>query len=137
MNTPDELVRQLLPVVRRFRAGPGSYGIALGGSYAKGTSDALSDVDVYLFASAALPGAQRNEVVAEALGLAAGSVASWGRDEPFEQGGTDFRLPDREVECWLRNADRIRSEIAGPAAISAYLNSGLQATDPRTYVRKF
>ena len=111
-DTPGALLAAVLPVVRRFRADPHTaYGIALGGSHAKGTSDALSDVDVYLFAPAVLPGTQRIEVVAEAFGLAPEAVSSWGGDEPFEQGGTDFRFRNREVECWLRNTESIASVI--------------------------
>jgi hypothetical protein len=111
MLPPPDLLARLLPLVRRFRAPSGPYGIALGGSHAKGTSDALSDVDVYLFAPAVLPGARRNALAAEALGLPAEAVTSWGRDEPFEQGGTDFRLGDLQVECWLRAPGRIRAAI--------------------------
>jgi len=50
METPQELVSGLLPLLRGFRAGP--CGIALGGSHARQAADAWSDVDVYLFREA-------------------------------------------------------------------------------------
>lgn len=110
-DPPDDLVRALLPTVRRFAAGPGDWGIAVGGSHAKGTADALSDVDVYLFAAAVLPAARRDALVRDALGLPRGAVSSWGRNEPFEQGGTDFSFRGRRVECWLRSADWVAAEV--------------------------
>lgn len=110
-NPTDDLIRELLPVVRRFRTGPGAYGIALGGSHAKGTSDALSDVDMYLFAPEVLPGVKRKEVIADALGLTPEAISVWGQDIPFEQSGTDFRFRGREVEVWIRNSERIESGI--------------------------
>lgn len=109
MTTPEPLVCELLPLLQRFCVGP--CGVALGGSHAKGMGDALSDVDVYLFARGALSGAQRSELVSGALGGASG-VVSWGRDEPFVQGGTDFLYRGLRVECWLRNTEHVESTIA-------------------------
>lgn len=111
-DAPDAVLAAVLPAVRRFLA-DSPYGIALGGSHAKGTSDALSDVDVYLFAPAVVPRARRIEVVADVLGIAPEAVSSWGGDEPFEQAGTDFRFRDTEVECWIRSSTRIESVIEG------------------------
>lgn len=109
MNAPDLLVRELLPLVRPWCIG--SYGIALGGSYAKRTSDALSDVDVYLFAHQIVPGAQRTEQVLKTLG-ATSEPASWGSEDPFIQGGTDFSYKGRRVECWLRSTEQVGSTLA-------------------------
>lgn len=106
--TPGTLARELLPLLRRFCISP--CGIALGGSHAKGSGDALSDIDVYLFAPRVLPGARRIELVTGALGDAS-EVVSWGRDEPFVQGGTDFLYRDVRVECWLRNPEQVESTI--------------------------
>ncbi|HEV2735959.1 MAG TPA: DUF4037 domain-containing protein [Longimicrobiaceae bacterium] len=109
MSTPDLVLRELLPLLRRFC--PGEHGIALGGSHAKGGGDALSDVDVYLFADRVVPGARRRDLVLEALGEAAEAV-SWGRDEPFTGGGTDFTYRGTRVECWLRSSRQLQATIA-------------------------
>ncbi len=109
MSAPDQTVREFLPLLRRWCIGP--YGIALGGSYAKGSSDALSDVDVYLFTHRVIPAAQRTDQVVQAFG-AASEPASWGHDDPFTQSGTDFFYQSRRVECWLRNTERLASTIA-------------------------
>ena len=107
MNAPDRLVRDILPLLRQWCIGP--YGIALGGSHAKGSSDAFSDVDVYLFARAVMPRAARDQHLTQALGVEA---ASWGQDEPFIHGGTDFCYRAQRVECWLRNAEQVGATIA-------------------------
>ncbi len=109
VSTPDRVVRELLPLLRRFC--PGEHGIALGGSHAKGSGDQLSDVDVYLFADRVLPGASRRALVLEELGEAAEAV-SWGRDEPFTEGGTDFLHRATRVECWLRSTRQVQATIA-------------------------
>jgi hypothetical protein len=106
---PDLLARELLPLLRRFCISP--YGIAVGGSYAKGNSDALSDLDIYVFAQQVLPGRRRSELIVEALGKTSKAV-SWGRDDPFIEGGTDFWYQGRRVECWLRNAQQVETTIA-------------------------
>jgi hypothetical protein len=110
VTDPDAVVRELLPLVRAFCAGE-EYGVALGGSHAKGTADAHSDVDVYLFADAFLPAARRVELVTVRLGEAARAV-SWGADEPFVEGGTDFSVDGVLVECWLRGARQVESTLA-------------------------
>lgn len=109
MEPPGALVREILPLLRGFVVG--GYGIALGGSHAKGSSDALSDVDVYLFSDGVVPGARRAELVTGALGAAAGAV-SWGRDDPFVEGGTDFACRGVRVECWLRSTERVERTVA-------------------------
>lgn len=113
-ETPESIVAGLLPLVRGFCAGP--CGIAVGGSHAKGGGDAHSDVDIYLFADAVLPAAERDAAVARALGPAA-RPASWGADEPFVQGGTDFLHRGQRIEVWLRSAgqveDAIRASLRG------------------------
>jgi len=110
MLDPDATVRALLPLVRGFCAGE-PYGVALGGSHTKGTADAHSDVDVYLFADAFVPASRRVEQVASRLGSGAGAV-SWGADEPFVEGGTDFSVDGVRVECWLRSARQVESTLA-------------------------
>lgn len=100
MITPDEIVAGLLPMLRTWVAG--EYGIAIGGSYAKGSGDSLSDVDIYLFANEVLPAARRAERVVDVFGAEA-RPESWGADEPFVQGGTDFWHGGQRVECWLRS----------------------------------
>jgi predicted nucleotidyltransferase len=108
MPSPDEIVRDLLPLLRDLCDGP--CGIALGGSHAKGTADAHSDVDVYVFANCVLPGERRAALVRELLGEASRPV-SWGADEPWTQGGTDFRLDGVRVEVWLRSTSSVEAEV--------------------------
>lgn len=108
MDSAERLVRELVPLVRGFTDGAAA--IALGGSHAKGSGDARSDLDVYLFADAVLPARQRDERVSGALGPSAG-VQSWGSDEPFVQGGTDFLYHGLRVECWLRRVDEVERTI--------------------------
>lgn len=105
---PERIVEELLPVVRAFSPGP--CGVALGGSHAKGSGDAHSDVDVYLFADAVVPAARRREIVVEALGPASEAV-SWGADDPWVQGGTDFVHRGVKVECWLRSAREVERAL--------------------------
>lgn len=110
--TPAVFVQDLLPLLRAWVPdGQAKSGIALGGSYAKGIGDDQSDVDLYLFAEKVLPGAQRSQMIVEHLGPQA-EVVSWGQDEPFEQGGTDFWHHGRKVEVWLRNSSRVEVTIA-------------------------
>jgi hypothetical protein len=101
VTTPDRLAADLLPLLRRFVRG--DYGIAIGGSHAKAAADSLSDIDIYLFADRVLPSAQRAELVVHALGGEA-RPESWGTDDPFVQGGTDFWHDGQRVECWLRSS---------------------------------
>ncbi len=106
--TPEAVAGELLPVLRELCAG--EYAVAIGGSHAKGSSDALSDVDVYLFARTVLPGPERTLRVASVPGAC--EVSSWGRDEPFVEGGTDFVYRGQRVECWLRNPEQVEATIA-------------------------
>lgn len=109
MEAPEQVVSALLPLLRNFCAGP--CGIAFGGSHAKEAADAWSDVDVYLFAERVLPGARRAELVRQALGADSEAV-SWGSDEPFVQGGTDFRRGGVPVEVWLRETGAVERALA-------------------------
>lgn len=109
MNLPQFVESALLHLLRQMCSGP--YGIAVGGSYAKGSDDALSDLDLYLFAYEVLPGAHRSRLITEALGGGL-KVTSWGQDDPFVEGGTDFSYGGQRVECWLRNSAQVESAIA-------------------------
>ena len=81
---PAALIQELVPLIRQFCTGP--YGIALGGSCAKGIGDAHSDVDAYLFAEAVLPAGERDALVEASLS-GEPRVVSWGQDSPFVEGG--------------------------------------------------
>jgi hypothetical protein len=108
-DAPEKIVERLLPLLRRFCVG--DYGIALGGSYAKGTGDAQSDVDIYLFAHRVLPGCERSAIIEQAP-LELGPVHTWGEDgDDWREGGTDFWVAGRKVECWLRNAGRVDATL--------------------------
>jgi hypothetical protein len=119
-------VEALLPLLQRFVRG--EYGIAVGGAHAKGTADAESDLDLYVFTEAVLPDDERTELATRFSGDVR-DVVSWNyrtpdteadkehgassHSAPFEQAGTDFWLKDLKVECWLRNRalmDRAISE---------------------------
>jgi len=106
---PERIIRELLPLLRRFSRG--ARAVALGGSCAKGQRDEHSDVDVYLFADRVVGGAERDAAVLEALGPAAAPV-SWGIDDPFVQGGTDFVYGGVRVECWLRSTSAVDAAVA-------------------------
>ncbi len=108
-RSTESVVQTLLPILRQFCLS--EYGIALGGSLAKGIGDAQSDLDLYLFTERVLPKDRRGELVEQAVGPGA-QVVSWGRDEPFEQGGTDFWYGGYKVEVWLRNSRLVEETIA-------------------------
>ncbi len=107
MPTAESIVATLLPVIRRFAVG--RYGIALGGAHAKGSGDALSDVDIYLFADRTLPNEERSAMVREVCGDACG-VVSWG--DPEAEGGTDFQLDGQVVEVWFREIGSVSDAVA-------------------------
>jgi hypothetical protein len=109
MDTLGLLIHEILPLLRQFCIAP--YGIAVGGSYAKGSNDTLSDLDVYLFAQQVLPSLQRKALVMETLGTQS-EATSWGCDSLFVEGGTDFLHGGRRVECWLRNSQEVERTIA-------------------------
>jgi predicted nucleotidyltransferase len=105
---PDNIVNDVIPSLRQFCVG--EYGIAVGGSYAKGVSDEQSDVDIYLFANQILPRDQRSTLMKHRLNSAS-QIISWGDDALFVEGGTDFWYAGRKVECWLRNMQRIEKTL--------------------------
>ncbi len=82
--------------------------IALGGSLAKGNADALSDVDLYVFA-ASFPDPQRlRQRVAGHLPEAHG-FSAWGTPS---EGGVDFVLDEQPVEIWFRRTDEVLAGVA-------------------------
>jgi hypothetical protein len=101
-------VSELVPVLRGFcRSG---YGIAVGGAHAKGTADEESDLDLYVFASSVLGNEARAARVRE-CSPAIENLVSWGDEDPFVQGGTDFERQGQKVECWLRHSGYIDQTI--------------------------
>jgi hypothetical protein len=104
----NTILAGLLPLLRTFCTG--EYGIALGGSYAKGLSDEHSDIDIYLFAHQILPCDQRTAQLIQGPGLFT-EIKSWGDDADFVDAGTDFWYAGRKVECWLRNIQRIEKTL--------------------------
>ena len=80
---------ELLPVLRQFCVGP--YGIAIGGSYAKGNHDALSDLDVYVFAHQIQPGPKRSQLMAQEF-IHASKVISWGCEDPSSKAESTFHI---------------------------------------------
>ncbi|MCL5269892.1 MAG: DUF4037 domain-containing protein [bacterium] len=102
------VVEALLPLLRRFVSGP--YGIAVGGAHAKSMADPESDLDVYVFAGAALSNSERTRLTVQ-LAPDTKDVVSWGSTTPFEQAGTDFYLGNLKIECWLRNTAAIERMI--------------------------
>jgi len=106
--TPDPLVTTLLPLLHRLCADQVS--IAIEGSRAKGYADRWSDLDVYLFSRTVLPRPNRETVVSTILPNVR-NVTSWGCDDPFVEGGTDFTFEDLRVECWHRNEASVEGKV--------------------------
>lgn len=102
-------VDELTPLVCQFACS--DYGIALGGAHAKGAEDSASDLDLYLFSGQVLSCDERSRVTT-AFSADIDHVVSWGQDDPFTQGGTDFDFEGGKVECWLRHTDQIEHTIA-------------------------
>ncbi len=99
---------ELMPRFRQFPQA--EYGIAVGGAHAKGTADEESDLDIYVFSGAVLPGGQRKELTA-AFSPRIERLTSWGDGTPFGGGGTDFEYDGLKVECWLRSSEHIDQTI--------------------------
>ena len=102
------ILEDVLPALRSFCIG--EFGIALGGSYAKGLNDTLSDVDIYVFAHEILPCQGRTEKLMQKSDQFT-KITSWGADSVFVEAGTDFWYVGRKIECWLRNIQRIEETI--------------------------
>jgi hypothetical protein len=100
---------ELLPLIRAFAIG--DYGIALGGAHAKGVADEDSDLDIYLFAQAVLPNAERRRLMVE-FSSEITDICCWGEDTNFTQAGSDFRFRGLLVENWARNSAMIDTIIA-------------------------
>jgi len=109
MSTPDTLIPDLIPLVRRFAIG--AYGIAAGGSHAKGIGDAQSDVDIYLFAEDVFPPGERSAWTEQLVGPAA-QVTSWQRGDGFVEGGTDFWYQGQRIETWLRSVRGVDATLS-------------------------
>jgi hypothetical protein len=100
---------ELVPLLRSFCKGDA--GIALGGAHAKGASDPESDLDLYVFSRQILPKAKR-DLLCMKFSYIIHSITSWGDDEQFIQGGTDFYVNQQKVEVWFRHIDYISGIIA-------------------------
>jgi hypothetical protein len=105
----QSVVEQLIPLLCQFALSEA--GIAVGGAHAKGTDDAASDLDLYVFASDVLTSAERAQRARD-FSPEVAKLVSWGDEEPFTQGGTDFTYRAHKVECWLRNSELIESTLA-------------------------
>jgi hypothetical protein len=103
------VVDELIPLLARLCLA--DYGIAVGGAHAKETDDAESDLDLYVFTANAHRNAERSRL-ATAFSPYITELISWGPDDPFLQGGTDFYYKGHKVECWLRNRNLIDRAIA-------------------------
>ena len=84
----------------------GKCAIALAGAHAKGTADASSDIDLYVFAERAKPRAQRLDLI---CGIADPGTTPWVDDfdaAPWG-GGMDFLYQGTPVEAVGRTLDRM------------------------------
>lgn len=102
------VINDLLPLLRSLCLA--DYGIALGGAHAKGVDDAESDLDLYVFTANAHGNTDRTRLAA-AFSPEITQLVSWGDDNPFIQGGTDFYYKGIKVECWLRASWLIETAI--------------------------
>ena len=69
--------------------------------HAKGTADAASDLDFYLFSESVVSNDDRTGLTIQ-FSPEIRQVISWCRT-PFNSVGTDFYLGNLKIECWLRN----------------------------------
>lgn len=106
--TIDLLVTPLLPLLHKLCDGRVS--IAIGGSRAKGSADQWADLDIYLFSTTVRTRPDR-EALVSALLPNARNVTTWGCDDPFVEGGTDFLLDGIRVECWHRNEASVEAKL--------------------------
>jgi hypothetical protein len=106
--TPNPLVTVMLPLLHKLCDGRVS--VAIGGSRAKGSADRWSDLDVYLFSMTVLSRLDREAVVSTMLPNVS-NVTSWGCDDPFLEGGTDFTVDGVRVECWHRNEASVEEKV--------------------------
>lgn len=102
------IVGELIPLLAQLCLA--DYGIAVGGAHAKGTDDPESDLDLYVFTASAHKNTERSRL-ATVYSPDITDLISWGPDDPFEQGGTDFYYKGLKVECWLRNREIIDRAI--------------------------
>lgn len=106
--TTDPLVTAMLPMLHRLC--DGSVSIAIGGSRTKGSADRWSDLDVYLFSMTVRSRPGREALVSTMLPNAC-EVSSWGCDDPFVEGGTDFTIDGIRVECWHRHEASVKEKL--------------------------
>jgi hypothetical protein len=102
------IVDELKPLLRHYSRS--DYGIAVGGSHAKGTADKESDLDLYLFANSVMEKDKRAQWTNKEFPDIE-NLVSWGSDQPFIQGGTDFFYKQQKIECWIRSCDIIERTI--------------------------
>ncbi|MHB1356872.1 MAG: DUF4037 domain-containing protein [Anaerolineae bacterium] len=103
------VVGELIPLLTQLCLE--EYGIAVGGAHAKGTDDSESDLDLYVFTANAHRNTERSRLASQ-FSPDITELISWGPDDPFVQGGTDFYYKGHKVECWLRNRQIIDRAIA-------------------------
>ncbi|MBI5672171.1 MAG: DUF4037 domain-containing protein [Nitrospirae bacterium] len=106
--TTDPLVTAMLPMLHKLC--DGQVCIAIGGSRAKGSADQWADLDIYLFSTTVRTCPDR-ETLVSALLPEARNVTTWGCDDPFVEGGTDFLLDGIRVECWHRNQASVEAKL--------------------------
>jgi hypothetical protein len=103
------VVDELIPLLAHLCLA--EYGIAVGGAHAKGTDDIESDLDLYVFSADVHKNSERSRLATQ-FSPEITDLISWGPDDPFIQGGTDFYYKGHKVECWLRNRELIERTIA-------------------------
>ncbi|MHB1460672.1 MAG: DUF4037 domain-containing protein [Armatimonadota bacterium] len=103
------MVQELIPLFRQFATS--EYGIAIGGAHAKGVADDESDLDIYLFSSSILSNDDRTRLTG-GFSPDITEIVTWGVEQPFEQGGSDFYYKGTKVECWLRSSELIDGTIS-------------------------
>lgn len=103
----SRLIERLRPLAEAMADGPCA--VALAGAHAKGSADALSDLDIYVFSESWLDDEARRALARQAV-PEAGKVRCWSALPALA--GTDFKVGAQEVEMSMHGLAPLRDSVA-------------------------